>query len=93
VLFAFATVVCWGYYGKEMLSYLSDSRAAALLYTLLFCACAAIGSVMTENAVWLISDITVALMTSINLSAVFMLRREVREETEAAGLCPPKSGI
>lgn len=93
VLFAFATVVCWGYYGKEMLSYLSDSRAAALLYTFLFCACAAIGSVMTENAVWLISDITVALMTSINLSAVFMLRREVREETEAAGLCPPKSGI
>ena len=90
VLFALATVICWGYYGKEMLSYLSDSRKLSSVYTLLFSATAAVGAIMTENAVWQISDITVALMTALNLSAVFMLRKEVREETEAAGLCPPK---
>ena len=87
VLFALATVVCWGYYGKEMLSYLSKSHTAAVIYVLLFCAVAAAGAVMEENTVWQISDITVALMTALNLSAVWMLRKEVREETEIAGLC------
>ena len=90
VLFALATVVCWGYYGKEMLSYLSKSRILSVIYVLVFCAVTAFGAVMQENTVWQISDITVALMTALNLSTVFMLRREVREETEAAGLCPPK---
>ena len=89
VLFALATVVCWGYYGKEMLSYLSRSRAASSVYTILFCLCAAVGAVMTENTVWQLSDITVALMTALNLSAVLMLRKEVHTETESAGLCSP----
>ena len=53
-------------------------------------AASALGAVMEENTVWQISDITVALMTALNLSAVFMLRKEIREETEAAGLCRPK---
>ena len=92
VLFALATVVCWGYYGKAMLSYLTKSPEILNAYTMLFCVFTAIGTVMKENTVWEISDITVALMTALNLSAVFMLRKEVRRETEAAGLCPPKRG-
>ena len=90
ILFALAAVICWGYYGKAMLSYLTKSPVVSSFYVLLFCAVSAIGAVMTESAVWQLSDLTVALMTLINLSAVFMLRKQVREETEAAGLCPPK---
>ncbi len=90
VLFALATVVCWGYYGKEALSYLTKSKLIAGVYIVLYCAVAAFGAVMSESAVWELSDITVAFMTVLNLSAVFWLRREVREETEAAGLCPPR---
>ena len=90
ILFALGTVVCWGYYGKAMLSYMTKSPTASTFYILLFCAVSAIGTVMTESSVWQLSDLTVALMTLLNLSAVFMLRREIREETEAAGLCPPK---
>ena len=90
IFFALAAVICWGYYGKAMLAYLTKSPAAATLYILLFCTVSILGTVMTENAVWQFSDLTVALMTLINLSAVFMLRHEIREETEAAGLCPPK---
>ncbi|MBR7161678.1 MAG: amino acid carrier protein, partial [Clostridia bacterium] len=87
ICFALATVVCWGYYGKAMLSYLSRSRRLSVFYILLFCAVSALGTVMSEGAVWQISDLGTALMTLINLSAVFMLRREVKAETEAAGLC------
>ena len=90
VLFALATVVCWGYYGKETLSYITRSKFIAGFYTVLYCAVAAFGAVMSESAVWALSDITVALMTVLNLFALFSLRREVREETEAAGLCPPR---
>ncbi len=93
IFFALASVVCWGYYGKAMLAYLTKSRTVSVIYILLFCAVSAIGTVMTESAVWQFSDLTVALMTLINLSAVFMLRREIREETEAAGLCPPQNGF
>ncbi len=90
VLFALATVVCWGYYGKACLSYLGNSKIFSRGYDILYCIITAIGAVMTESAVWELSDITVALMTVLNLSAVIWLRREIHEETEAAGLCPPR---
>lgn len=90
VLFALATVVCWGYYGGEMLSYFSRSRVLSGIYIVLYALTAVCGAVMSEGTVWVLSDITVALMTVINLSAVFFLRKEIREETEAAGLCPPR---
>lgn len=89
VLFALATVVCWGYYGKESLSYLTKSHLISFIYTIGYCVVTAFGAVMSEGIVWELSDITVALMTVLNLSAVFWLRREIRAETEAAGLCPP----
>lgn len=90
VFFALATVVCWGYYGKETLFYLTKNRTAGMVYMLVYAMAAAFGAVMDENTVWTLSDVTVALMTALNLSAIFFLRGEVREETEAAGLCPPR---
>ncbi len=93
VLFAVATVICWGYYGLETLSYLTKNPWLSKSYIVLYCIVAAFGAVMRESAVWEISDFTAALMTVLNLSAVFWLRREIREETEAAGLCPPRSKL
>ena len=93
VLFAVATVICWGYYGLETLSYLNQTKWISKAYILLYCVITAFGAVMQESAVWEISDFTAALMTVLNLSAVFWLRRDIREETEAAGLCPPRSKL
>ena len=90
VLFAVATVICWGYYGLETLSYLNKTKWISKTYILLYCIITALGAVMQESAVWEISDLTAALMTVLNLSAVFWLRKDIREETEAAGLCPPR---
>ncbi len=81
VLFAFATVICWGYYGKVCLFYLLPSLKAEKLYNIAYSAITVLAAVMAESAVWALSDITVALMTVINLTAVFWLRKEVREET------------
>jgi AGCS family alanine or glycine:cation symporter len=81
VLFAIATVICWGYYGKVCLSYLVRSENAGKIYDLAYSAVTVLAAVMSESAVWELSDITVALMTVINLTAVLWLRREVKEET------------
>lgn len=82
VLFAFATVICWGYYGKVCLGYLVPLDGAGKLYDLAYSAITILAAVMSESAVWALSDITVALMTVLNLTAVFWLRRDVRAETE-----------
>lgn len=82
VLFAFATVVCWGYYGKVCLGYLVSLDRAGKLYDLAYSAVTIFAAVMSESSVWALSDITVALMTVLNLVAVFWLRRDVRAETE-----------
>lgn len=82
VLFAFATVVCWGYYGKVCLGYLMRLEKAEKVYDLAYSAVMVLAAVMPESAVWELSDITVALMTVINLTAVFWLRKDIREETE-----------
>ena len=90
LLFAFATVICWAYYGKTCLGYFTSSEKAEKWYLAAYCAVALLGSVMSQSLVWKFSDISVAVMTVLNLSAVIWLRREVREETECAGLCLPR---
>lgn len=90
LLFAFATVICWAYYGKTCLCYFTASKKAEKVYLATYCAVTLLGAVMSQSMVWKFSDISVAVMTVLNLSAVVWLRREVREETECAGLCLPR---
>ncbi len=86
ILFAVATVVCWGYYGKVCLLYLTRSQTAQRAYDILYPAVAVLGAVMSESFVWALSDVTIALMTVLNLTAVFWLRENIRKETMDAGL-------
>ncbi len=90
VLFALATVVCWGYYGKLCLGYLVRSSSAERFYDLIYSAAVIPAALLGESAVWALSDLSTALMTAVNLSAVLMLRRVVRAETKSAGVCLPR---
>ena len=90
VFFAFSTMICWGYYGKTCLYYLTKSRAAETAYLAFYCAFAAVGALVGEGVAWMLTDIGVCLMTSVNLVAVIILSRTVREETELAGLISPR---
>ncbi len=83
-LFALATVVCWGYYGKLCLEYLLHIPAAGRICDLVYSVAVIPAALMTETAVWSLSDLATALMTVLNLSAVLMLRRELRAETRDA---------
>ena len=90
LLFAFATVLCWAYYGKTCLSYFIKTKRAETIYLAAYCATTAAGALMSQGLVWAFSDISVAVMTILNLTAVLWLRKEVRAETESAGLCLPR---
>ncbi len=82
LLFAFSTLICWAYYGKCCLAYITRSKGAKLLYVLLYLACIVFGTLLSQETVWLFADIAIALMSALNLPAMFILRKEVKRETE-----------
>lgn len=86
MIFALATVVCWGYYGKLCLEYLTRSASASRIYELLYCLSVIPAAMLPETSVWMLSDLATALMTVLNLTAVLLLRRVVLARTKEAGL-------
>ncbi len=81
MLFAVATVICWGYYGKVCLSYFTASPFVIHTYDLFYPMAAVLGAVLSESFVWNLSDVTTSLMTVLNLTAVFWLRKDIKKET------------
>lgn len=89
--FALATIVLWIYYGQVCLRYFTDSVTASVIFTVIYALSAYVGAVMSEGAVWFISDVVTSAMTFINLYAVLSLWHEVREETEKQGFIKVKN--
>jgi AGCS family alanine or glycine:cation symporter len=80
ILFAFTTVLAWGYYGEKCVEYLLGLKAAhgyRWLYTLIVM----VGAVLKLELVWALADIANALMTIPNLIAISCLGRVVQQET------------
>lgn len=81
LLFAFATLLCWSHYGVEALYYLSGGKGgtrAILPVTLLS---ALVGALASAAFLWELTDLTVSLMTLVNVTVLFCERRRVQEET------------
>ena len=81
VLFAFATLTGWAYYGERAVCYLLGKWAVPV-YKLLFSAAVLLGSVAKMELVWSLSDTFNALLAIPNLIAVTILSREVLELTQ-----------
>lgn len=80
--FGYATLICWANYGLECLRFLSHRRLWRMLYFLLFAVAILVGAVAAPESVWTVTDFTLTLLTLLNLAALLLLRREVRNETE-----------
>ena len=76
VLFAFATLIGWSYYGERAVSYLLGDRAVPY-YKILFAAVVLLGSTVKMELAWSLSDTFNALLAIPNLIAVTILSREV----------------
>ena len=79
--FGYATLLCWGSYGMESVRFLSPKKRWRALYILAFGACILFGVRSAPELVWSIGDFGIATMTGINLFVLFLLRREIKEET------------
>ena len=80
--FGYATVLCWANYGMESVRFLTKKRSIRRLYYLLVGACIVTGALVTPDSVWDIADFSIAAMTSLNLLMLFLMRREIKTESE-----------
>ena len=80
VLFAFSTALAWSYYGDRAVTYLIGLQAVTpyrILYVLGFF----LATIVDTSLIWLISAVTLALMTIPNLIGLMLMRREVKQLT------------
>ncbi|MDR0943019.1 MAG: amino acid carrier protein [Ruminococcus sp.] len=79
VIFAFATILGWCFYGEKSIGYLTKNRIAKRSYSYLYIAAIALGAVLSVNFVWQLSDIFNALMLILNLFGLMYLHKEVQK--------------
>ena len=74
-LFAFATIIGWGFYGEKAVEYAFGEKAITP-YRIIFLICTVIGTCASLDTVWALSDIFNALMAVPNLAAIIVLRKK-----------------
>jgi AGCS family alanine or glycine:cation symporter len=79
-LFAFSTILGWGYYGERSIEYLAGPRSVRP-YRVVFALMVLIGPLLFNERVWLVSDITNGLMALPNLIGLLLLWKVVAGET------------
>lgn len=80
ILFAYSTLIGWGYYGEQALSYLTGFRGIKI-YRILFVCMVWVGAVTRLEVVWTFSDVFNGLMALPNLIALLCLTPVILEET------------
>ena len=76
-LFAFCTVIAFGYYGLSALEYFKASKIGKNAFTLIYCISLFVGAIAAPRAVWEVCDCIVCIMLIINTAAVFLSQREI----------------
>lgn len=76
ILFAFATLVSWSYYGEKSLEYLFGNKLV-ILYRIIYILFIYLGSIIKISAVWEISDTLNGLMAIPNLIALIFLSKKI----------------
>ena len=79
VLFAFSTALAWSYYGDRAVVYLVGTPWV-MPYRLLYIGGFFVATIADTSLIWLISAITVALMTLPNLIGILMMRKELSDD-------------
>ena len=80
VLFAFSTAIAWSYYGDRAMTFLFGIRAV-LPYRVAYVIGFFLATVVDTSLVWLISAVTLALMTIPNLIGLMLMRKEIKALT------------
>ena len=81
LLFAFSTAIAWSYYGDRSTAYIFGETAVPW-YRMLYVICFIAAAIIDTTVIWNIAYVVVALVTIPNLFAMFLLRKEMREQVE-----------
>jgi len=80
ILFAYSTVLAWGYYGEKCFEYLFGDRFI-LIYRILFILLVIPGAALQIETAWVVADIANGLMAIPNLIALVALAPVIKKET------------
>jgi len=81
VLFAFSTMITWGYYGMKAWTYLlGEGRMTEMVFKIIFCVFVFVGAVSSLDAVIGFSDAAIFAMALVNIVALYGLMPIVRQE-------------
>ncbi|MDE0366473.1 MAG: sodium:alanine symporter family protein [Gammaproteobacteria bacterium] len=80
VLFAFSTAIAWSYYGDRAMTFLFGTRSV-MPYRVVYVLGFFLATVVDTSLIWLISAVTLALMTLPNLFGLVLMRKEVKALT------------
>ncbi len=85
-LFAFATLICWSFYGVESIVYLVGNKCTkkkknviTKVYIILFCITAGAAGFIKSDLMWAVSDLTVVLMTMLNIWGLINNRKLIKQ--------------
>ncbi len=81
VMFAFATVISWSYYGEKSLEFLSGTKWISV-YRSIYIVLIMFGVSMNLKLVWSLSDIFNAFMCIPNLIAILLLSNKIVENVK-----------
>ena len=80
-LFAFATIICWGYYGKECLYFIKKDKNAEKWYYCFYIITVFMGAFISLDMIWQLADFAVGIMTLMNLFILGKMNKEIKAET------------
>lgn len=80
--FAFATIICWAYYGICTVEYITKRKSAQKTFQFVYILCVFMGALNVGDLVWQLSDVAIASMTLINLLFLYLMRKEIKVETK-----------
>ena len=78
VFFAFATVLCWAYYGCEAISYLDRGKGLSKTYLILYCSSLVAGALFSAAFIWQATDILSSLMLTLNCAVLLRGRKLIK---------------
>ena len=82
LLFAFSTAIAWSYYGDRSTAYIFGEGAVSW-YRMIYVVCFIAAAVVDTTVIWNIAYVVVALVTIPNLIALFVLRKEMKEQVNS----------
>ncbi len=80
--FGFATVLCWVHYGTSAAQYLFPRKQTKTVFAFIFSFTTLLGTLVSSESIWMLSDISMSIMTLINLTVITQMWREVKRETD-----------